>query len=54
MEGMEATYQLQESLKGLKQTRSIVEYQQRFEALLTKIYGVLERWLIHFFHYWFR
>ena len=46
---MEATHQFQESLKGLKQTRSIADYQQQFEALSTKIHGVPERWLVYFF-----
>ena len=49
MEGMEATHQFQESLKGLKKTGSIAEYQQQFEALLTKIHGVPERWLVQSF-----
>ena len=49
MKGMEVTHQFQKSLKELRQTRSIANYQQQFEALSTKIHGVPERWLVYLF-----
>ena len=49
MKGMEVTHQFQESLKKLKQTGSIADYQKKFETLSTKIHGIPERWLVYFF-----
>ena len=43
----EATHQFQESLKQLKQTGSIADYQQQFETLSTKIHCTPERWLVY-------
>ena len=40
---------LQETLKGLKQTWLMAEYQDQFESLSTKVIGLSGNWLVSFF-----